>query len=80
MAKSPPRNGVINQSNYDSFQWRGSTSRPRETNIHIVETDAPPAGVGEPGLPPFAPALYNAIFAATGKRYREMPLAKVGLA
>jgi isoquinoline 1-oxidoreductase subunit beta len=53
---------------------------PRETNIYIVESDAPPAGVGEPGLPPFAPALYNAIFAATGKRIREMPLSKAGLA
>jgi isoquinoline 1-oxidoreductase beta subunit len=53
---------------------------PRETNIYIVASDAPPAGVGEPGLPPFAPALYNAIFAATGKRIREMPLSKAGLA
>jgi isoquinoline 1-oxidoreductase beta subunit len=53
---------------------------PRVTNIHIVESDAPPAGIGEPGLPPFAPALYNAIFTATGKRIREMPLTKAGLA
>ena len=53
---------------------------PRETNTYIVDSDAPPAGVGEPGLPPVAPAIYNAIFAATGKRYREMPLSKLGLA
>jgi len=73
-------NGVIDQSNFDTFRVARINAAPRETNVHIVESDAPPAGVGEPGLPPFAPALYNAIFAATGKRYREMPLAKLGLA
>jgi len=73
-------NGVIDQSNFDTFQLARIKVAPRETNVHIVESEAPPAGVGEPGLPPFAPALYNAIFAATGKRYREMPLAKLGLA
>jgi isoquinoline 1-oxidoreductase subunit beta len=73
-------NGVVDQSNFDSFQVARMSVAPRETNIHIVASDAPPAGVGEPGLPPFAPALYNAIFAATGKRIREMPLSKAGLA
>ena len=73
-------NGVIDQSNFDTFQVARINAAPRETHVHIVESEAPPAGIGEPGLPPFAPALYNAIFAATGKRYREMPLSKVGLA
>jgi len=73
-------NGVIDQSNFDTFQVARMNVAPRETNVHIVASEAPPAGIGEPGLPPFAPALYNAIFAATGKRHREMPLAKVGLA
>ena len=73
-------NGVIDQSNFDTFQVARMNVSPRETNVHIVASEAPPAGIGEPGLPPFAPALYNAIFAATGKRHREMPLAKVGLA
>jgi isoquinoline 1-oxidoreductase subunit beta len=73
-------NGVVDQSNFDTFQVARINVAPKETNIYIVESDAPPAGVGEPGLPPFAPALYNAIFAATGKRYREMPLTKAGLA
>lgn len=72
-------NGVIDQGNFDSFPVARMNAAPRETNIHIVESDAPPAGVGEPGLPPVAPAIYNAVFAATGKRYREMPLKKVGL-
>jgi isoquinoline 1-oxidoreductase beta subunit len=73
-------NGVIDQNNFDSYQVARMNVAPQETNVHIVASEAPPAGAGEPGLPPFAPALYNAIFAATGKRYREMPLSKVGLA
>lgn len=73
-------NGVIDQSNFDTFQVARINAAPRETNIHIVESDAPPAGIGEPGLPPVTPAIYNAIFAATGKRIREMPLTKAGLA
>src|ERR1700716_2814454 len=73
-------NGVIDQSNFDTFQMARMNNAPRETNVYIVPSDAPPAGIGEPGLPPFAPALCNAIFAATGKRIRELPLAKAGLA
>jgi isoquinoline 1-oxidoreductase beta subunit len=49
---------------------------PYKTNVYIVDSDAPPAGVGEPGVPPFAPAVCNAIFAATGRRIRELPLSK----
>ncbi|HET8922220.1 MAG TPA: molybdopterin cofactor-binding domain-containing protein [Candidatus Acidoferrum sp.] len=73
-------NGVINQSNFDTFQVARMNVAPQETNVYIVPSDAPPAGIGEPGVPPFAPALCNAIFAATGKRIRELPLAKAGLA
>jgi isoquinoline 1-oxidoreductase beta subunit len=51
----------------------------KHTNVYIMESDAPPSGVGEPGVPPFAPAFYNAIYAATGKRVREMPLSKTKL-
>jgi isoquinoline 1-oxidoreductase subunit beta len=72
-------NGVIDQSNFDSFQVVRMNVAPRETDVHIVPSEAPPAGIGEPGLPPFAPALCNAIFAATGKRIRELPLSKAGL-
>jgi isoquinoline 1-oxidoreductase beta subunit len=73
-------NGAVNQSNFDSYPVARMNTAPRETNIYIVSSSAPPAGIGEPGLPPFAPALYNAIFAATGKRIRELPLTKAGLA
>jgi isoquinoline 1-oxidoreductase beta subunit len=48
---------------------------PRQTHVHIVDSDAPPGGVGEPGVPPFAPALCNAFFAATGTRMRRLPIA-----
>ncbi|MGA2818801.1 MAG: hypothetical protein ABSE67_21420, partial [Xanthobacteraceae bacterium] len=49
---------------------------PAVTNTHIVENsiDVPSSGVGEPGVPPFTPALCNAIFAATGKRIRRLPI------
>jgi isoquinoline 1-oxidoreductase beta subunit len=73
-------NGVIDQSNFDTFQMARMNNAPRETNVYIVPSDAPPAGIGEPPLPPFAPALCNAIFAATGKRIRELPLTRAGLA
>ncbi len=73
-------NGAIEQSNFNDYQMARMKDAPRETNIYIVPSEAPPAGIGEPGLPPFAPALCNAIFAATGKRVRELPLSRVGLA
>ncbi len=73
-------NGVINQSNFHDYQLCRINEAPAEINIHIVESEAPPAGVGEPGVPPFAPALCNAIFAATGKRIRELPLSRSRLA
>jgi isoquinoline 1-oxidoreductase subunit beta len=73
-------NGVIDQSNFHDYTVARINEAPYQTNVHIVETDAAPAGVGEPGVPPFVPALCNAIFAATGKRVRELPLSKNKLA
>ncbi len=70
------KNGAIVQSNFDSYPVARMPEAPYQTNVHIVDSDAPPAGVGEPGVPPFAPAVYNAIFAATGKRLRELPLSR----
>ncbi len=70
------RNGRVQQRNYDDFQVIRIDEAPLVTNVHIVPADAdtPPSGVGEPGVPPFAPALANAIFAATGKRLRALPI------
>lgn len=72
-------NGVIDQSNFNNYQVTRMNRAPRHVDVHLVASDAPPAGVGEPGVPPFAPALYNAVFAATGKRVRELPLSKTKL-
>jgi len=73
-------NGVIDQSNFDTYPVSRMNEAPYQTNVHIVDSSAPPAGVGEPGVPPFAPALCNAVFAATGKRVRELPLSRTKLA
>jgi len=72
-------NGAIDQSNFHNYQIARMNRAPRHVAVHIVESEAPPAGVGEPGVPPFAPALCNAVFAATGKRVRELPLSKTKL-
>jgi len=70
------KNGAIEQSNFDSYPVARMNEAPYKTNVYIVDSDAPPAGVGEPGVPPFAPAVCNAIFAATGRRIRELPLSR----
>jgi isoquinoline 1-oxidoreductase subunit beta len=72
-------NGTIDQSNFNNYQLTRMNRAPRHVDVQIVKSEAPPAGVGEPGVPPFAPALYNAVFAATGKRVRELPLSKTKL-
>lgn len=69
-------NGAIDQSNFDSYPVSRMNEAPYQTNVYLIESSAPPAGVGEPGVPPFTPALCNAIFAATGKRVRELPLSR----
>jgi isoquinoline 1-oxidoreductase beta subunit len=71
--------GVIDQSNFQDYPVARINEVPAQTNVYIVDSDAPPAGVGEPGVPPFIAAFCNAIFAATGKRPRDLPITKLGL-
>ncbi|OAF12949.1 twin-arginine translocation pathway signal protein [Bradyrhizobium centrolobii] len=72
------KDGKVEQKNFDDFQVIRMDESPLITNVYIVAPgpDTPPSGVGEPGVPPFAPALMNAIFAATGKRIRALPIGK----
>jgi len=72
------KGGKVQQGNFDDFPVVRMDESPLITNVHIVPpgADTPPSGVGEPGVPPFAPALINAIFAATGKRIRALPIGK----
>jgi isoquinoline 1-oxidoreductase beta subunit len=52
---------------------------PRDIHVELIESDAPPGGAGEPGVPPVAPAIANAVFARTGIRVRDLPIDKVDL-
>ena len=72
------KDGKIEQSNFHDFQLARMKDAPN-INIELIDSDGLEAGVGEPAVPPFAPALVNAIFAASGKRYRELPLMKHGI-
>jgi isoquinoline 1-oxidoreductase beta subunit len=67
------KNGRVNQSNFDDFEVIRMDESPK-IHVHLTESDAPPKGVGEPGLPPIAPAVVNAVYAAKGKRIRQLPI------
>ena len=69
--------GVIKQNNFPNYEMLKMKSMP-EVVTHIMAVDEYPGGVGEPGTPPIAPALVNAIFAGTGQRIRSLPLSKHG--
>lgn len=76
MGEITAANGAITQSNFHDYPVARINEAPIETRVHLIQSDAPPAGVGEPGVPPTVPAICNAVFAATGKRVRDLPLRK----
>jgi isoquinoline 1-oxidoreductase beta subunit len=65
--------GAVSQSNFHDFELLRIDEMPK-VEIHIVPSIEPPSGAGEPGLPPVAPAVANAIFNANGKRVRKLPI------
>ncbi|MBD9432708.1 xanthine dehydrogenase family protein molybdopterin-binding subunit [Achromobacter sp. ACM03] len=71
--------GRVKQSNFHDYEVLRHNASPRVIRTHLVNDDhsLPPGGVGEPPVPPVAPALSNAIFAATGKRIRSLPVRRV---
>jgi isoquinoline 1-oxidoreductase beta subunit len=73
------KGGVTEQSNFDSYRLIRMPQTPRRIHVEQVKSGKPPCGVGEPGVPPIAPALANAIFALTGQRIRELPLVRAGI-
>ena len=66
--------GAIEQGNFDDYPILRIHEAPREIEVHFVETDAHPTGMGEPTLPQAAPALANALYRATGTRHRTLPI------
>lgn len=71
------KNGRVEQSNFPDYDVVHMAQAPR-IEVYISASGAPPGGIGEPGLPPVAPALGNAVFAATGKRVRSLPFMDQG--
>ncbi|MDL1862214.1 xanthine dehydrogenase family protein molybdopterin-binding subunit, partial [Betaproteobacteria bacterium PRO7] len=66
------KNGEVEQTNFHQYPVLRIDEMP-EISVHIVPSNAPPTGVGEPGTPPIAPAVANAVFQLTGKRLRRLP-------
>jgi isoquinoline 1-oxidoreductase subunit beta len=72
------KNGRVEQGNFDSYPVLRMDEMP-QVEVHIVPSKEKPGGIGEPGVPPIAPAVANAIFAATGVRLRSLPFSREAL-
>jgi isoquinoline 1-oxidoreductase beta subunit len=70
-------NGQIDQSNFHDYRVLRMPAAP-VVDIHFIQSDFSPTGLGEPALPPLAPAVGNAVFAANGHRIRKMPISEEG--
>jgi isoquinoline 1-oxidoreductase beta subunit len=70
------KNGAVEQTNFRDYRLARMPEAPREIHVELIESDAPPGGAGEPGVPPVAPAIANAVFALTGTRVRDLPIAR----
>jgi isoquinoline 1-oxidoreductase beta subunit len=66
------KDGRVQQSNFHDYPLLRLNEMP-EVEVHIVTSSEKPGGIGEPGVPPVAPAVANAIFVATGQRLRRLP-------
>ena len=73
------KDGVAQQSNFHDYRLARMPDAPRAIHVDLVESEEKPGGIGEPGVPPVAPALFNAVFALTGKRVRTAPLSAAGV-
>ena len=67
--------GRVMQSNFNDYPPLRLSEMP-QVDVHIIASGEPPTGIGEPGVPPIAPAVANAVFKLTGKRLRRMPFDK----
>jgi len=68
------KNGAVVNSNFHNYPVLRISEAPAEINVSFIGQDYRPTGLGEPGVPTLAPALVNAVFAASGKRYRSLPI------
>ncbi|EYF03417.1 xanthine dehydrogenase family protein molybdopterin-binding subunit [Chondromyces apiculatus] len=68
------RKGAVEQTNFRDYPVMRIGEAPRRIHVHVVPSEARPGGVGEPGVPPVAPAIANALFALDGTRHRQLPL------
>ncbi|HEU4729240.1 MAG TPA: molybdopterin cofactor-binding domain-containing protein, partial [Kofleriaceae bacterium] len=73
------KKGAIEQRNFRDYPLARIGEAPRRIHVELIPGEGPPGGIGEPGVPPVAPAIMNAVFAATGERIRTLPLVRAAV-